>query len=638
MIRAVGKDYGCKASDLSIYFSESSELMKPSILSNLLLSLLFFTIMTGAASLDRFDRITNSYQYIVAEAGKKSDAERLKQFFDLYWEFNMREYPTRATSVGFPGQNHRWADYSLESINSRKGLDQYEQQVLNSIDLNALSETDRLNHKLFSYQLGLKKEGRAFPNEFLVIDQLWGLHAMFVGTFLIMPKRNVKDFDNILVRLEGIPKIIDQNIVLMKKGLELNITLPQIALRDVPAQIRAQITDNPEEAPLLKWFEDFPKTVSENDQQKIKERAAEIYSKKVKPAMEDLLAFVENTYLPESREKITWRELPNGTKWYQHKVKSYTTTDLTPRQIHEIGLTEVERISSEMKKVMRQTGYQKDFKSFLHYLATDPQFYFTEEKALLQSFRDIAKRADPEMAKLFGFLPRTPYGILPVPAHSSKARPAAYYQQGSLKTGRPGYFYANTYDLPSRPTWQMEALTLHEAVPGHHHQISVAQEMEALPEFRKHDGYTAYVEGWGLYAESLGEEMGFYQDPYSKFGQLTFEMWRALRLVVDTGMHALGWSRQQAIDLFKEYTGKTDHEIIVEVDRYIVWPGQALAYKIGELKIKELRKRAMQQLGDRFDIRAFHDQILSFGAIPLNFLEELMISWIKQQTENIAAG
>lgn len=291
----------------------------------------------------------------------------------------------------------------------------------------------------------------------------------------------------------------------------------------------------------------------------------------------------------------------------------------------------MKRIRAGMESVKAEAGFEGSLEEFFDFLRTDPQFFYTEGQDLLMGYRDIAKRVDAELPKLFGHLPRLPYGVSPVPAYAEKSQTTAYYQPGSVEGGRSGTFFANTYDLPSRPKWEMEALTLHEAVPGHHFQIAIAQELDELPWFRRYGGYTAYVEGWGLYAESLGEEMGFYQDPYFKFGQLTYEMWRAIRLVVDTGMHSLGWSRQQAIDFFVENAGKAEHDIVVEVDRYIVWPGQALAYKIGELKIMELKAMAQAELGESFDIRGFHDKLLGNGALPLNVLETHMNEWVAEQ-------
>src|SRR3989442_15484210 len=320
--------------------------------------------------------------------------------------------------------------------------------------------------------------------------------------------------------------------------------------------------------------------------------------------------------------------LPDGAAWYAYRVRQFTTTSLTPEQIHELGLREVKRIRAQMDSVMASTGFKGRFADFARFLRTDPQFLDDDSPSLVRGYRDIAKRIDPGLVKLFGRLPRLPYGVTTIPSYMANSQTTAYYQGGSLQAGRPGYFFVNTYDVKSRPKWEMEALSLHESVPGHHLQIALAQELEGLPDFRRYDSYTAFIEGWGLYAEGLGPELGMYQDPYAKFGQLTYEMWRAIRLVLDTGIHTMGWTRQQAIDFFKDNAPKTEQDITVEVDRYIVWPGQALAYKIGQLKIKQLRDDAAARLGPKFDIRAFHDEVLTNGALPLDVLEAHMRDWI----------
>jgi uncharacterized protein (DUF885 family) len=310
-------------------------------------------------------------------------------------------------------------------------------------------------------------------------------------------------------------------------------------------------------------------------------------------------------------------------------VRSQTTTGLTPDQIHELGLSEVKRIREEMEKIRQQTGFKGSLDEFFVFLRTDPRFFYRTREELLVAYRDISKRIDPELTRLFGRTPRLPYGVIPIPSYSEKTQTTAYYTQGSPESHRPGYYFVNLYDLKSRPKWEMEALSLHEAVPGHHLQIALAQELEGVPEFRKNASFTAFVEGWGLYAESLGPELGMYTDPYSRFGQLTYEMWRAVRLVVDTGMHAKGWTRQQAIDFFVSNSSKPLHDIEVEVDRYIAWPAQALAYKIGELKMKELRAKAERELGAGFDVRSFHDTLLGAGPLPLSVLETRMNQWIR---------
>jgi len=381
----------------------------------------------------------------------------------------------------------------------------------------------------------------------------------------------------------------------------------------------------------LTGFVNLPPTVSGEDATRLRAEAAKTYTSTVRPAFQRLHAFLTERYIPEARTTEGASALPDGAAYYAWKIKVHTSTDFTAQQIHELGLKEVKRIRAEMERVKELTGFKGTMAEFFTYLQTDPKFFYTDKDELLRAYRDIAKRADPQLMKLFKTLPRSTYGVIPVPDYAEKSQTTAYYWQGAVETGRPGYFFANTYALNTRPKWEMEPLTLHEAVPGHHLQISLSQEMGDLPAFRRFGGYTAFVEGWGLYAESLGEEMGFYADPYAKFGQLTYEMWRAVRLVIDTGLHSMGWSREQAINYFKQNAGKNEHDIVVEVDRYIVTPGQALAYKLGELKFKELRAFATKELGAKFDVRLFHDQVLKNGAVPLSLLDEQVRAWVAEQ-------
>jgi prolyl oligopeptidase len=351
----------------------------------------------------------------------------------------------------------------------------------------------------------------------------------------------------------------------------------------------------------------------------------------VLPALRKFREFVNATYLPGARETIGMSALPDGEAWYALDAHSSTTTDLTPKEIHEIGEREVARIEEEMAALRKALGFKGDKKAFGEFLRKDPQFYYTSGDELLAAYRDICKRIDPELPRFFGRLPRLTYGVKPVPDYAADAKPTAYYEPGSAEAGRAGAFFANTMHLDQRPKWQMEVLALHEAVPGHHLQIALAQELDEKPELLRERSYTAFIEGWALYCEGLGKEMGCYSDPYSDYGRLNFEIWRAVRLVVDTGIHAFGWSRQQAIDYFREHTAMSDYNIKVEVDRYIVWPGQALAYKIGQLKISDLRKRAEVALGTRFDIRGFHDAVLGQGAVPLDVLEKQVDDWIARE-------
>ena len=592
-------------------------------------------LLANLAGATDFETMRQSFEdrmdEIEANPKGASASEKLQLFSDLTFEYVMFEHPEFGTYLGLPTGNDRWTDNSMAAHERREADSTRALEVLKSIDRNELEGVDRLNYDLLFQDMEEDMEGQKFKGEYMAITQMNGVQQNAAQLLAMMPARNKKQYEDILARLEGLPTVIDNTMAWLEKGRESRITPPKVTLRDVPQQVQNQLVDDPMTSPMLRAFTQFPDSVSAEDQEALQARAVEVFTDKVRPAFQKLHDYLTETYLPAARETIAMSDLPDGETWYAYNVKQMTTTDLSPQEIHEIGLAEVKRIRGEMDKVIAESGFEGDFHEFLEFLRTDPQFFYTEGEELLAGYRDIAKRADAELPKLFGTLPRLPYGVVEVPEYAEKSQTTAYYQPGSAESGRSGSFYANTYDLPSRPKWEMEALTLHEAVPGHHLQIALAHELEDLPWYRRYGGETAFTEGWGLYSESLGEAMGFYQDPYSKFGQLTYEMWRAIRLVVDTGMHALGWTRQEAIDFFKENAGKAEHDITVEVDRYIVWPGQALAYKIGELKIKELRALAEAELGESFDVRAFHDKLLGSGALPLSVLELHMKEWIEAQ-------
>ena len=593
-----------------------------------LIPFVFALSLHAASPTDVFNKTCDA---LLDQKGKVPEAKRLHALFDADWKYSMSEFPESATWRGVTGQNHRWTDYSLESVAKRKQVTRTALAVLKSINRTKLTPADQLNFDLFLRGQSVADAGNQFSSHLLLVSQMDGIQRSVASMLRMMPARKAADYEDILARLRGTETLVAQTIDLLNVGLKMRITPSKICLRNLGEQVAKQLTAKPLESPLLLTFRDFPASVSKADQTRLRAEAIAVYKKHTAPAFRRLHKFLVERYIPNCRESIACGALPNGKAWYQHRIYSSTTTDLTPQQIHAIGLSEVKRIRAEMEKIKTQTGFKGSLAEFFKFLRTDKQFYYERGTQLLAGYRDISKRADPELIKLFGNLPRQPYGIRPVPSYIERSVTTAYYQPGSTTAARPGYFYANTYNLAVRPKWEMEALTLHEAVPGHHLQLAIADELTGLPTFRKYARYTAYVEGWALYAESLGTEMGFYKDPYSKFGQLTYEMWRAIRLVVDTGMHALGWSRQRAIDYFKTNAGKTEHDIIVEVDRYIVWPGQALAYKMGELKIKELRSRAEKTLGDKFDIRSFHDELLRHGAIPLGILETQVEAWITLQ-------
>lgn len=568
---------------------------------------------------------------LAATTHAQSPTESFHNLLEAEWVYEMEQHPERATHTGYPGQNHRWTDMSQEAIAARQVHARDLLDRIRAIDPAALNEDDQLNYSLFRKDVEQDIEGQPFNAHYMPVDQLSGVQQDLASTLMRMPANTSADYENILARLDAAPERIQQEIELLKRGLELGLTPPRITLRDVPDQVSNLIKDDPLESPLLEPFTRMPESIDSATQSTLTESAKKTYESEIVPALNSFHTFLTKTYIPQSVEKIGASNLPNGEAWYAYQARVMTTTTKTPKEIHELGKAEVARIRKEMDNVIASTGFEGSFEAFLNFLRTDPQFYYDDPGELIRGYRDIAKRIDPGLIKLFATLPRLPYGVLPIPSYAEKSQTTAYYMPGSPDAARPGYFYANTYDLKTRPKWEMEALTVHEAVPGHHLQIALAQELEDVPQFRRWGGPTAFVEGWGLYSESLGEDLGLYDDPYSKFGQLTYEIWRAVRLVVDTGMHNFGWTRQQAIDYFAANSSKPIHDITVEIDRYIVWPGQALAYKIGELKFKELKQRAQQKLGDKFDIRTFHDACLENGAIPLDVLDAHIDQWIESQ-------
>jgi uncharacterized protein (DUF885 family) len=558
-------------------------------------------------------------------------AKDLAKFFDEEWEYGLREYPERATYLGDPRYNDRLTDLSFEAIERRNRHDSEALARLKKIDRASLSDDDRLSYDLYQRRLELAIEGQRFPTELLAINQQEGIHKDFAILSTVTSFRTTKDYRDYLARLSAFPKQVDQTIALLQRGKEKGWIHPAVPLREVGDMIRAQISSDPEKSVHFKPFEKFPEGVPDPDREALRIEGRRRIANDVFPAYLKLYAYFTREYLPAAKKEVGAWALPEGEAYYAYAIRQHTTTGKTAKEIHDIGLAEVARIRRQMEDLIKKVRFKGNFDAFVKFLRTDPRFYYKTSDDLLEGYRDICKRIDPELIKLFGTLPRIPYGVIPTPDFEAPTSTTAYYRQGSAEAGRPGYFVANTYKLETRPKYEMEALAIHESVPGHHLQISLAQELTGLPQFRRHGGYTAFVEGWGLYAESLGDQMGFYTDPYSKFGQLTYEMWRATRLVVDTGMHAFKWDRQRAIDFMKANTAKTEHDITVEVDRYIVWPGQALAYKMGELKFKELRDRAKKELGDRFDIRRFHDAVLLAGALPLDVLDTRIDEWIARE-------
>jgi uncharacterized protein (DUF885 family) len=555
------------------------------------------------------------------------DSARLAALFDLDWEYTNIESPETATFTGYPGQDERWGDNSPAAIARRRRELADRLLVLEAIDRRRLNTSDRLSFDIFKRSVEESIEGARFPRELLAVTQRDGPHYLPKDILVMMPTSSVAEYERILARLAALPTVLAQTRVLLDSGLTVGVTPPRVTLRDVPTQFEQLVPQAPMQSALLQPFTRFPPAIAPADRQRLVAEATRVYAERVRPAYRELGSYLSNTYVPRARESIGWSSLPDGRAWYAYNVRLETTTSRTPAEIHALGLAEVKRIRAEMDSAIRASGYTGDFKSFVTMLRTDERFFMKDSASLVRAYRDIAKRIDPELPRLFGRLPRLTYGVATVPSYAAPSRSTGYYMAGSPDAHRPGMYSVNTYKLDSRPIWEMEALTAHEAVPGHHLQTALSQEMNELPPFRRYTGYTAFTEGWGLYAESLGSELGLYGDPYSKFGQLTYEMWRAIRLVLDTGIHEFGWTREQAIEYFEANSAKTMQDITAEVDRYIVAPAQALAYKSGELAIRAMRERAERQQGARFDIRAFHDELLGQGALPLDILERRMEEW-----------
>ena len=554
----------------------------------------------------------------------------LHKLFADEWERSLRESPENASNQGDTRFNDRWSDMGLSSIAASAAADQAALVRLHKIDRKALTETDRLNYDTFEWQLKQAVARRQFREHLSPIGMATGVQAAD-GLAQVLSFNTEKDFRDWLTRLSALPVLIDQNIVLMEEGIKAGILPPAILMQRASKQIARQATGAATDSAFYQPFLKMPDALSEQQKAALRKDAAQVISEKVMPAYAKLGKFFDTVYLPKTRATIGLSARPDGKAYYDFLAAYYTTTNLTADAIHAIGLSEVARIRARMEEVMHETGFKGTLAQFFTFLRTDPQFFHKSGPELLTSYQAMAKRIDPELVKVFSVLPRLTYGVRPIPDNIAPDTTTAYYQLGSADGRRPGYYYVNLYKPEVRPTWEMMALTLHEAVPGHHFQFARALELGELPMFRKTAYFVAYSEGWGLYAEQLGYDMGLYTNPYDKFGQLTYEMWRAVRLVVDTGMHAKGWSREQAINYFKANAPKTEQDIVNEIDRYIDTPGQALAYKIGQMKISELRKRASDTLSARFDLRAFNDEVVGTGSIPLNALEVHIQDWIKRQ-------
>ena len=529
--------------------------------------------------------------------------------------------------------NSAWGSAELPDMSPAALAAQYEREQawlneLMAVNVQALSTQNQINHRMLTYGLQNSVDGYRYKDHYMPLNAEGGFHSNLGFMARNANFRSMDDVTNYMQRLRSIPRYMTQQTAWLEKALDEGYTQPKAAMVGFEESITAFIAQNPQDSLFFGPFKVAKPLFATAEQwEDLRAETLQIIDQQVVPAYQDYFDFMVMNYLPNSRDSVGASELPNGREFYQNRIKHYTTLDLSPEEIHQMGLAEVKRIRNEMAVVIGKTGFEGSFDEFTNFLRTDPQFYPKSAEALLKEASYIAKKADGELPKFFKLLPRQPYGIAPVPAEIAPKYTTGRYS-GSNRSDRAGFYWVNTYALDRRPLYQMEALTLHEAVPGHHLQGALARELEDMPDYRRYTYISAFGEGWGLYAEWLGKEMGFYQDPYSDFGRLSYEMWRAARLVVDTGMHAMGWSREQAMDFMASNTALSLHNVKTEIDRYITWPGQALSYKLGEMLIRQLRTEAEDALGADFDIREFHYQILKNGSIPLDVLERETRNWI----------
>ncbi|RMF73124.1 MAG: DUF885 domain-containing protein [Planctomycetota bacterium] len=593
----------------------------------------------------RFASLTGLGLLLFCAVARADDAERnLYELFEDYDAWYRAEFPEEAMQRGDYSHADRITDQGLAAIERRHQARMAFAERLHGLPRAKLNAEDRLNYDLFELMITRAIEGHRFRAFLWPIGGRFGPQQSIPQMHERVRFATLSDYRNYLKRIEQQPRAIEDIIERLRVGVSEGRTPPRVTLAGVPDQFRALLEEGGLERlrePLAK----FPDAIGPEQRKELLERFEKTSFPALRNALDRLHAYFVNDYLPRCRESIAASDLPDGEAYYAYQLRVMTTTDLSAREIHELGLREVDRIRSEMMEVIRRSDFLEKvpaarelsddalFARFIQYLREDPRFYHTSAADLLIGYRDICKRIDAHLPSLFRTLPRLTYGVREIPAFMAPNQTTAYYSPGDLANGQPGYFYANTYALDQRPKYEMVALALHESVPGHHFQIAIAQELPDAPEFRKHMWVTAFGEGWALYAERLGIEMGLYEDPYSDFGRLLYEMWRACRLVVDPGMHALGWTREQAIDFMLSNTALSKLNITNEVDRYIAWPGQATAYKIGELRIRALRQRAEDALGERFNLRDFHDAVLTAGPLPLSVLEQRIDAWIAAQQE-----
>ena len=564
-----------------------------------------------------------------------AESKKLHELFEGYFEEYLALDPLLATSIGDPRYNDRFEvsispDWRARNERLQRGY----LERIKAIEPGRLGPQDRISYQVFRSAREVDIEGLRFPGHLIPLNQFYSVPNTFVqlgsGSGL-QPFKTVQDYDAFLTRVDGLVAWSDQAIVNMREGVAKGYTLPRVLTERVLPQLESQVVARPEDSSFWGPVKAMPNEFTAADRERLTAAYRSMIETKIFPTYRRLHDFMRDEYLPKSRDTAGLGALPDGEAWYAYNVREITTTDYTPEQIHAKGLAEVARIHDEMRKVMKQVGFEGDLDAFFDFMKTDPRFFYSDPAAQIRGYVDIKNRVDPNLQRLFEIMPKSDYEVRAVEPFRAKSAAGGSYQAASEDGSRPGIFYANTYDMKSQPKWAMEALSLHEGNPGHHFQISIQREQRDLPKFRRFGGYTAYSEGWALYAESLGRPLGLYEDPYQYFGMLQGELWRAIRLVVDTGLHAKGWTRQQVLDYMEANSASGESRSVSEAERYMAIPGQAVAYKIGQLKIQELREKAERELGPRFDVRKFHTVVLANGALPLHVLQGEVDRWIADQ-------
>jgi uncharacterized protein (DUF885 family) len=560
----------------------------------------------------------------------------LNDLFHDYWEDQLKTDPEFASSIGDLRYNDQISDYSVAAINDELAREQRFLLRLAAIDPTGFTNQEKISQELLIREFEEDQEAAEFKEWEMPLTQMDGIHAQYPRLVAELSFSTVKDYDDWIARLHALPHAFDQVTANMSIGMDDHRVPPKFLLEKALEQVKQLANQKPEDSPLAIPLKNFPASISATEQARIKGEMLDAISKEVLPAYTRFARFLEVSYIPAGREQPGIAALPDGAKYYQFLINRTTTTDLTAAQIHQIGLDEVGKDEAAMLAIAQKLGF-KDLASFRASLKTNPKLHPASADALVAAYKSYLGPMQARLPQLFGTLPKAPFEVATVPDYAAKTSAPAYYEEGTPDGSRPGRLFVDTYDAADRNLYSVESIAYHEGIPGHHLQISIAQEMKDVPEFRKYEQYTSYVEGWAFYSEHLGKDIGLYQDPYSDYGRLENETWRAIRLVIDTGVHSEGWTRDQMVQYFRDHSAMDEPSMQAEIDRYIAWPSQALAYKIGQLKILELRDRAQKALGDKFDIRAFHDQVIDSGALPLDVLEQRIDAWIAAQ-KPAAAG